>query len=345
MGKSHPLLARAHAAALGEGQAVSYIDFQLIDRDKLCDLNSLLRYLAARLARALKTARKPKDCWDPMPGAKDSLTEFVEDAVLNPAAGQVSLLFDEADEIFEQSAYRDDFFATLRAWTNRRASHVPWANLNLVIAHSTEPALWIQNLNESPFNVGFRFKLGDLSLAQVHDLNARYGGVLTDPEIGQLYDLIGGQPFLVRQALHPAGPVVARACGPGDRHGRALRRSPAAPELGAEPTPGPPPGARRDTARRCLRRRARLPAPARRRPGDGSVPHRGPHALLALHALPQEGPLNDTGAACPDEFFQAGGTLAPDARAMSSGGPMGAVRKGLGRRVVLSLDTAADGEV
>ena len=162
MGKSS-LLARAHAAALGQGQAVSYIDFQLIDRDKLCDLDSLLRYLAARLARALKTARKPEDYWDPMLGAKDSLTEFVEDAVLNPAAGQVSLLFDEADRIFEQSAYRDDFFATLRAWTNRRATHVPWANLNLVIAHSTEPALWIQNLNESPFNVGFRFELGDLA--------------------------------------------------------------------------------------------------------------------------------------------------------------------------------------
>ena len=201
MGKSS-LLARAHAAALGQGQAVAYIDFQLIDRDKLSDLNSLLRYLAARLARALKTARRPEDYWDPMLGAKDSLTEFVEDAVLKPAAGQVSLLFDEADRIFEQSAYRDDFFATLRAWTNRRATHVPWAKLNLMIAHSTEPALWIQNLNESPFNVGYRFELGDLSLVQVHELNARYGGVLSDPEIGQLYDLIGGQPFLVRQALY-----------------------------------------------------------------------------------------------------------------------------------------------
>jgi AAA domain-containing protein/TIR domain-containing protein len=202
MGKSS-LLARAHAAAaVGHGQAVAYIDFQLIDRDKLCDLDSLLRYLAARLARTLKTARKPEDYWDPMFGAKDSLTEFVEDAVLNPAAGQVSLLFDEADRVFDQSAYCDDFFGTLRAWTNRRATHRQWAKLNLVIAHSTEPGLWIQDLNQSPFNVGFRFELGDLSPAQVHHLNGRYGGVLSDPEVGELYELIGGQPFLVRQALY-----------------------------------------------------------------------------------------------------------------------------------------------
>lgn len=135
MGNSS-LLARAHAAALGQGQAVAYIDFQLIDRDKLCDLDSLLRYLAARLARALKTAQGPEDYWDPMFGPKDSLTEFVEEAVLEPATDQVSLLFDEADRVFEQSAYRDDFFATLRAWTNRRATHPQWAKLNLVIAHS-----------------------------------------------------------------------------------------------------------------------------------------------------------------------------------------------------------------
>lgn len=122
--------------------------------------------------------------------------------MLNPAAGQVSLLFDEADRVFDQSAYCDDFFGTLRAWTNRRATHPPWAKLNLVIAHSTEPGLWIQDLNQSPFNVGFRFVLGDLSPAQVHDLNGRYGGVLSDHELGELYGLIGGQPFLVRQALY-----------------------------------------------------------------------------------------------------------------------------------------------
>jgi hypothetical protein len=207
------------------------------------------------LARTLKTARKPEDYWDPMFGAKDSLTEFVEDAVLNPAAGQVSLLFDEADRVFDQSAYCDDFFGTLRAWTNRRATHRDWAKLNLVIAHSTEPGLWIQDLNQSPFNVGYRFPLGDLSPAQVHDLNARYGGVLGDTEVGELYELNRRPAFPGTPGpLHLADPVLARAGRPGDRHGWALRRPPAAPELGLEPAPARPPGGPRDSARRHLRR-------------------------------------------------------------------------------------------
>jgi hypothetical protein len=45
-------------------------------------------------------------------------------------------------------------------------------------------------------------ELRDLTPAEVHDLNGRYGGVLGDPELGELYELIGGQPFLVRQALY-----------------------------------------------------------------------------------------------------------------------------------------------
>jgi len=135
----------------------------------------------------------------------------VEGAVLKPAADQVSLLLDEADRVFEHAAYRDHFFATLRAWTNRRATHRDWAKLNLVIAHSTEPALWIQELNQSPFNVGYRFKLRDLGPAEVHDLNARYGGVLGDPELEALYELIGGQPSSCARPSTRCG----RRAGPG----------------------------------------------------------------------------------------------------------------------------------
>lgn len=121
MGKSS-LLARIHAFAGDHQQRAAYIDFQLIDQRKLQELDSLLKYLAARLARDLKTPGKPGDYWDDLLGAKDSITEFVEKAILADAATQVTLLFDEADRIFEYG-YRDDFFSTLRAWTNRRATH------------------------------------------------------------------------------------------------------------------------------------------------------------------------------------------------------------------------------
>jgi hypothetical protein len=75
--------------------------------------------------------------------------------------------------------------------------------LHLVLAHATDPALWIENLNESPFNVGERLRLGDLTADQVEDLNARHGTPLrATEEIDGLLRLIGGHPYLVRQALY-----------------------------------------------------------------------------------------------------------------------------------------------
>jgi hypothetical protein len=78
-----------------------------------------------------------------------------------------------------------------------------WNRLNLVIAHSTEPFLWIQNIHQSPFNVGNAIRLDDFDFNQVSELNVRHGAPLkTEDEVKQLMDLIGAQPYLVRQALY-----------------------------------------------------------------------------------------------------------------------------------------------
>ena len=100
-------------------------------------------------------------------------------------------------------SYRDDFFATIRGWHNLRATEESWNRLNLVIAHSTEPYLWIQNIHQSPFNVGNAIRLDDFDFAQVSELNVRHGAPLkTEDEVRKLMELIGGQPYLVRQALY-----------------------------------------------------------------------------------------------------------------------------------------------
>src|SRR4051794_7236254 len=80
------LAARAKAAAGNKGARVCYIDFQLIDESRLRDSSTLFRYLAARLAKEFQTVLKPKDVWDDMLGDADSLTDFIQEAVLRDAA-------------------------------------------------------------------------------------------------------------------------------------------------------------------------------------------------------------------------------------------------------------------
>ena len=200
MGKSS-LLVRAAAQARNQGKRVCSIDFQSLDETRLATLDTLLMYLMGRLARDLKTPRKPSDCWDDRLGAKDNATYFIEDVVLAGREEPVILLLDEADRVF-QFPYRNDFFALLRYWTNRRADAPQWDRFNLVAAHSTDPVLWIDDINQSPFNVGNPIRLGDFDSGQVAELSRRYPLALSEAGLNGLYDLLGGHPYLTRQGLY-----------------------------------------------------------------------------------------------------------------------------------------------
>jgi hypothetical protein len=60
----------------------------------------------------------------------------------------------------------------------------------------------IENLNQSPFNVGERIELSELSPDEVSQLNQLHGTVLAPEEEQQLLALVGGHPYLVRRALY-----------------------------------------------------------------------------------------------------------------------------------------------
>jgi hypothetical protein len=135
-------------------------------------------------------------------GAADSLTMFLEEAVLQIGETRLSITLDEVDRLFRYDC-RNGFFAMIRAWHNRRASKPLWNSLNLLIGHSTEPTLFIDDINQSPFNVGEVLRLSYFSAREVEKLNEAHGRPLrTAAEIEQLMHLVGGQPYLVAQSLY-----------------------------------------------------------------------------------------------------------------------------------------------
>ena len=202
IGKSS-LLARAAAAARETGGRILYIDFQIPEARQLKDLDALLGWIAHRMAAEMRPTVKPQDVWDPIDGAKQSLTNYLETAILGPSDKPLALFLDEVDRIFDHTDYCGDFFAMIRAWHNQRATRPdPWERLNLFIAHSTEPSLWIADINQSPFNIGERFQLQDFTSAEVARLNRCYGSPLAESELRQLLALLGGHPYLIRQALY-----------------------------------------------------------------------------------------------------------------------------------------------
>jgi hypothetical protein len=115
--------------------------------------------------------------------------------------GRILLAVDEADLLLD-AVFKKHFFALLRAWDSRRAFDADWRKLNLVMVISTQPYMLIDDVNLSPFNVGLTIHLGDFDRDQVADLNQRHGAPLKPDEIPVLMELVGGHPYLVRQAFY-----------------------------------------------------------------------------------------------------------------------------------------------
>jgi hypothetical protein len=129
------------------------------------------------------------------------LLRFVERQILPAFDKPVVLAMDESDCLLQTGFYRD-FFGMLRSWHNRRATRAAWQRLNIVLVISTEPYLLIDDVRQSPFNVGLDLSLDDFDEAQVRDLNARHGSPVGDGDIPHLLSLLGGHPFLTRRALY-----------------------------------------------------------------------------------------------------------------------------------------------
>lgn len=177
-------------------------DFQKFNTAQMTSDETFYRILAATLARQAKFAYDFGANWDAIFGANLCLENFLRD-LLDVVDEPLVWYMDEVDKLF-MAPFASDFFGLVRSWHNSRSTEPdgPWRKLTVVIAYATEAHLFIQDLNQSPFNVGRRLNLEDFNLQQLIDLNARYGGPLSSyAECEALSALIGGQPFLTRCTL------------------------------------------------------------------------------------------------------------------------------------------------
>jgi len=200
MGKSS-LLSRVITAAVNQGKQVAYLDFQIFDKASLSDTDTFFPEFCAWLTDELDLEDQVDDYWKRRLSNTQRCTRYVGKYLLPALDTPLVLAMDEVETMFD-TTFRSDFFGMLRSWHNNRATKPIWKQLDLALVTSTEPYQLIDNLNQSPFNVGQIVELTDFELSQVEDLNERHGAVLSEAEIRQLMDLVNGHPYLVRKALY-----------------------------------------------------------------------------------------------------------------------------------------------
>ncbi len=197
------LLARGLQGARQDGARVIFTDFSSLPSELLTSLDALYRILAQDIAYQLDLEADPEADWNTRRSPNRNLERFISDMALPEVGASLVWGMDEVDTLF-QFPFGTEVFRLFRSWHNRRAldPRGSWSRLTLVMAYATEAHLFIQDVNQSPFNVGTRLALEDFTFAQVTELNVRYGKPLPDDAaVQRLYALLNGHPYLTRRAL------------------------------------------------------------------------------------------------------------------------------------------------
>ncbi|BAY27848.1 hypothetical protein NIES2100_76740 [Calothrix sp. NIES-2100] len=200
MGKSS-LLIRTCNAAIKAGKRVAFLDFQLFDQAALTNADLFFRQFCSWLTDEIEMADRVDEFWNPKLSNNQCCTRYIGRYLLKEFGQPLVLAMDEVERAFD-TEFRSDFFGMLRSWHNNRATTPIWKQLDLALVTSTEPYQLIDNLNQSPFNVGEVIDLEDFTAAQVTDLNRRHSSPLNSNEAQQLMALLNGHPYLVRLALY-----------------------------------------------------------------------------------------------------------------------------------------------
>jgi nucleotide-binding universal stress UspA family protein len=204
MGKTS-LLARGLQQAREAGAKVVLTDFQKLNAADLQSVASFFRSLAELVADQLDLDVPPDSAWTGERTGNVNLTfeRFIRREVLRKLQQPLVWGMDEVDRLFSCD-FATEVFGLFRSWHNARSLEPdgPWGSLTMTIVHATEPHLFIQDLNQSPFNVGTKIALQDFMPEQVGELNRRYNSPLKNAEqLNRYYQLVGGNPFLVRRGL------------------------------------------------------------------------------------------------------------------------------------------------
>ncbi len=211
-GKTSLLIRAVHTAvgqtAVGQTSVCSrnarllYLDLQTVSRQSLATQDSFFQEMAYFIADELELSLDVVDkLWGGRLSPGRKLTKLLDRVVLPDCKRPLILALDEVDRLL-LTPYHADFFGLLRSWHNMRSRSPRWQQFSLLMAISTEPYLLIDDMQQSPFNVGLMVYVEDFSEDEVRELNGRYRSPLPDADIPRLYRLLNGHPYLTRVAFY-----------------------------------------------------------------------------------------------------------------------------------------------
>jgi hypothetical protein len=195
------LLARIILEAKEQKLQVVSFNFQEFNKFILEDLDKLLNYTCKIIAYKLKIKVDLDEMMLEMFTSKMRATIYMEE-ILSALDKPFVLAIDEVDRLFEYDDVSNEFFGLIRAWHEKSKTEPLWEKMKIVLSHSTEPLLGINDLNQSPFhNVGLGIELKPFTENEIVELSLR-DNITLGENLKKFMKLLGGHPYLSRLVLY-----------------------------------------------------------------------------------------------------------------------------------------------
>lgn len=177
------------------------VDLQSLERHHFETLAGIWQVILTEMDTQLNLGRFNDALWNPNASVDRNVTTFLDRAVFSGNDTPLLICLDEVDRVFSMPI-RSDFFPGLRAFYNRGAIDPAWKNVRWLLSTSSEPLFFIDDLNQSPFNVGVRVALDAFAFEETQAFVRRYGFIDQPGLTEKIMNYVGGRPYLVHLLLH-----------------------------------------------------------------------------------------------------------------------------------------------
>lgn len=174
----------------------AFIDFQALEDKNLQSRNAIWCAIAVQIAKQLQVEGWKRADWDPEESYISNVSEFMDQFVFAEDETPLLICLDEVDRLFS-SPVGSKFFSSVRAFFNSGALDPSWEKVRWLLGSSSEPSFFIDDLAQSPFNIGLRVELGAFTPQEVETFAGRHGLSLDEGLLSRVMEYVGGRPYLV----------------------------------------------------------------------------------------------------------------------------------------------------
>jgi hypothetical protein len=174
----------------------AFIDFQALEEKSLQSRNAIWFAIAAQIVKQLQIQGWKAADWDSDESYIGNISTFLDQFIFANDDTPLLICLDEVDLLFG-SPIGSKFFSSVRAFFNSGAFDPSWAKVRWLLGSSSEPSFFIEDLTQSPFNIGLRVELQAFSIGEIEAFAGRHGLSLDSGTLQAVMEFVGGRPYLV----------------------------------------------------------------------------------------------------------------------------------------------------